>query len=62
MKDRTLEEVDELFEAKISAREFIGYTCTTHEDIVRNVKEQKTGAGEVFEIEDVRPDGKASVA
>ncbi|KAH8647097.1 general substrate transporter [Ilyonectria robusta] len=57
LKDRTLEEVDELFAARISAREFIGYKCMTHEDIVRNVKEQKTGAGEVFEIEDIRPGG-----
>jgi hypothetical protein len=55
LKDRTLEEVNELFAAKISARKFAQYQCTTHEDVVRNVKEQKSGTGEVIEIENIRP-------
>jgi hypothetical protein len=48
-----LEEVNELFAARVSARKFCGYKCATHEDIVRNVSEQKEAVGEVIEIEDI---------
>lgn len=31
-KDRTLEEIDEMFEEKVGARKFKGYKCTRTED------------------------------
>jgi hypothetical protein len=53
LKDRTLEEVNELFAARVSARKFSGHKCATHEDIIRNASEQKGAVAEVIEIEDI---------
>jgi hypothetical protein len=53
MKGRTLEELNEMFAARVPTRKFPQYQCAMHEEIVRDVNAQK-GGGEVFEIEDVR--------
>jgi hypothetical protein len=57
MKNRSLEEVDEIFEAGISARKFPSYRCKivedAKEDVLRNgqiervaIRDEKTDAAE----------------
>jgi len=54
-KDRTLEELDELFEAKVPARKFRGYVCTKTRDVMdHGAAEEIAGAKEqVIEVEEV---------
>ncbi|KAI2602113.1 general substrate transporter [Hypoxylon sp. NC1633] len=40
-RDRTLEEINEIFEAKVPARKFKGYVCTHTEAIAKGVVEEK---------------------
>lgn len=39
-RDRTLEEIHEMFEAKLPARKFKGYQCTTVEDVAKRVEKE----------------------
>ena len=54
MKDRSLEEVDELFEAGISARKFPSYKCKIVEDAKQDVLRQ--GQVERVEVEAEKQD------
>jgi SP family sugar:H+ symporter-like MFS transporter len=40
IKNRTLEEIDEMFEARLPARKFRKYVCTGHFNGVAGVKEK----------------------
>ena len=42
--DRTLEEIHEMFEAKLPARKFKGYVCTGVERYAAEAEGEKTGA------------------
>ncbi|PSN72636.1 general substrate transporter [Corynespora cassiicola Philippines] len=42
MKGRSLEELDEIFEAGVSAREFPRYKCKIVEDVIHDIDEQHT--------------------
>lgn len=53
-RDRTLEEIHEMFEAKLPARKFKGYVCTRTEQlaaegIANDIKLQETGGAEHIE-------------
>jgi len=52
-KDRTLEELDELFEARVPARKFRGYVCTKTRDAMdHGAAEEIAGAKEkVVQVE-----------
>lgn len=54
-RDRTLEEIHEMFEARLPARKFKDYKCTSVEMMAANARAEKRGAIEVAteEIEDV---------
>lgn len=54
MKGRSLEELNEIFSARVPARDFSRYQCAIHEEIIHNVVAPKGGHGEVVEIEDVQ--------
>ena len=56
-KDRTLEEIDEMFEARVPARKFKGYVCVKSID-ARQVGLHRTDTrkGESEFIEDVHRD------
>ena len=44
MKGRSLEELDEIFEAGISARKFRGYECRIVEEAMHDIDVKHTGA------------------
>lgn len=50
-RDRTLEEIHEMFEAKLPARKFKGYKCTYVEDIAARVEKEVHEMEEIEEIE-----------
>jgi hypothetical protein len=54
MKGRTLEEINEIFSARVPARAFSKYQCAIHEEIINNVATVKAGDREVVEIEHVQ--------
>ncbi|KAF2265867.1 MFS transporter [Lojkania enalia] len=58
-RDRTLEEIHEMFEAKIPARNFKGYKCTEVEMMAANAGKKDRNFVEVKEIENV--DAKSNV-
>lgn len=45
MKGRTLEELDEIFAARVPARKFPEYQCVIKEQVVQTVKAQEMEAG-----------------
>lgn len=51
MKGRTLEELNELFNARVPARAFSTYQCAIHEEIIHNMTAAKGHGIEVTEIE-----------
>ena len=51
MKGRSLEELNELFNARVPAREFSKYQCVIHEEIVHNVTTAKGDGRDILEIE-----------
>lgn len=55
IKNRTLEEVDELFEARLPAREFRNYVCVgrhiSDEKVITQVDERSGSAGKDKEAE-----------
>lgn len=57
MKGRSLEELNELFNARVPARGFSKYQCVIHEEIIHNVKAAKGDGGDVVEMEVVGPSG-----
>ena len=57
MTGRSLEEVNELFNAGVPARKFATYQCAIHEEIIHNVIAAKSDGGEVVEIEVVGSSG-----
>ncbi len=46
MKDRSLEEIDEMFEKRVPAWEFAGYECECSKQAHQIVMEQKLGKHE----------------
>jgi hypothetical protein len=67
MKGRSLEELDEMFMAKVSVRNFRNYQCQLKEDAVNDVMqhkltgEEKEGAAAHAEEVEVDRDGSKSV-
>ncbi len=52
VKDRTLEEIDEMFAAELNARKFKGYRCTaTTFGVTKENSDQKAGDVEIVELE-----------
>lgn len=49
MTGRSLEEVNELFNARVPARKFATYQCAIHEEIIQVAA--KSDSGEVVEME-----------
>lgn len=61
-KDRTLEEIHEMFEARLPARAFKGYVCRGVEELAEKARDQvhedaKEG-GEVVHLEEVKVDNQ----
>ena len=57
MKGRSLEELNELFNARVPARGFSKYQCVIHQEIIHNVKAAKSDGRDIVEMEVVGSGG-----
>jgi hypothetical protein len=53
MKGRSLEELDEIFAAGVSARKFSSYQCVIKEVAMQDIKSSEAECGEVTHLETV---------
>lgn len=51
MKGRSLEELDEIFAAGVSARKFPSYQCVIKEVAIRDLKSSEAQSGEITHVE-----------
>lgn len=58
-RDRTLEEIHEMFENNVPARKFKSYVCTSTEAMAKAALKRQEAEGETVHMEDMSSEGRA---